>query len=304
MKTKTINIIALTIITFALSGCIVTKEQRIMLDDIEVLKADNKAQKKKIADLESVLFKGEGDTNTLDELNTTLREKLADSEETMAEIRDEFSYLKGFFEDKIHDLEVLNEVTAGLEQTVGKFQDRTDVTATELTAFKILVNEEITTLSSTLADIKKEITILKAAKSEVKKDKKSVKDSDKKTVKTSDSEYLKGYNAVMAKKYTEGRLTLAEFIKKNPTHELADNAQYWIGESYYGQGDWERSVLEFNKVVKNYPKSDKVPGSLLKLAYSFEKLKASKEAQIVYKKIIKEHPKSKEAAEAKTKIKK
>lgn len=304
MKTKTFNIILLAILTLSLNGCIVTKEQRIMLDDIEKLKADNTAQKKKIADLESVLFKGEGATNTLDELNTTLREKLADSEEVMVEIRDEFSHLKGFFEDKIHDLEVLNEVTAELEQTVGNFQDKTDTTAGELLAFKILINEEITILSSTIADIKKEIAVLKAAKPVVNKKTKTTKGSDKKAIQTSDSEYLKGYNFIMAKKFTEGRNTLTDFIKENPTHELADNAQYWIGESYYGQGDWERSVLEFNKVVKNFPKSDKVPGALLKLAYSFEKLKALKEAQIVYKKIVKEHPKSKEAAEAKTKIKK
>lgn len=287
----------LTILSLSLSGCIVTKQQALMLDDIEALKKENAEQKGKINNLESILFNEEGSTNLLEELNNTLRKQLADNVEAIEEIRTEFAQAKGFFEEQLHNLEVLNETISEVENKLALSTDKKELTSEDLITFKLLMNEEITFIKTSIDELRKEILSLKAStKSSTTKKSNGVKKNDKQT------EYMKGYQEILDKKYSEGRKTLKGFLKENPSNDLSDNAQYWIGESYYAQGDWERSVLEFNNVVKNFPKSDKVPGSLLKLAYSFEKLKANKEAQIVYKKIIKEYPKSKEAEEAKKKI--
>src|SRR5262249_8546836 len=51
---------------------------------------------------------------------------------------------------------------------------------------------------------------------------------------------------------------LREFLRKSPKSDLADDAQYWIGEAYYANRDYNRAILEFNEVLLRYPKGDKV----------------------------------------------
>jgi len=36
-----------------------------------------------------------------------------------------------------------------------------------------------------------------------------------------------------------------EFIKRFPKHDLADNAQYWIGEGYYAQKKYEPALTAY-----------------------------------------------------------
>ncbi|MBI5560171.1 MAG: tol-pal system protein YbgF [Deltaproteobacteria bacterium] len=108
--------------------------------------------------------------------------------------------------------------------------------------------------------------------------------------------YMEGLDLVRTgKDYSKGREAFERFLSLYPDNDLSDNAQYWIGEIYYAQGDYENAALEFDKVMKKYPQGDKVAASLMKQGYSFEKLGAVKEAQILLNRVIEEFPKSSEA---------
>jgi tol-pal system protein YbgF len=52
-----------------------------------------------------------------------------------------------------------------------------------------------------------------------------------------------------------------------PAGEFSDNAQYWLGEAYKINRDYDKARAAFNKVVNQYPNSSKVPDALLKLGY-------------------------------------
>ncbi|AEF99918.1 tol-pal system protein YbgF [Methylomonas methanica] len=52
-----------------------------------------------------------------------------------------------------------------------------------------------------------------------------------------------------------------------PAGEFSDNAQYWLGEAYKINREYDKARAAFNKVVSQYPKSSKVPDALLKLGY-------------------------------------
>lgn len=52
-----------------------------------------------------------------------------------------------------------------------------------------------------------------------------------------------------------------------PAGEFSDNAQYWLGEAYKINREYDKARAAFNKVVNQYPKSSKVPDALLKLGY-------------------------------------
>jgi tol-pal system protein YbgF len=63
-----------------------------------------------------------------------------------------------------------------------------------------------------------------------------------------------------------------DFIAKYPQSNLRDNAQYWLGESYYVVRNFRQAAEEFSKVVKDHPKSPKAPDAMLKSGYSHYEL--------------------------------
>ena len=101
----------------------------------------------------------------------------------------------------------------------------------------------------------------------------------------------------------QGRERLLAFRKAHRKDKLAGNAQYWLGESYYAEGDYRRAILEFQKVREKYSRSDKVDDALLKLGFCFAGLCLAKEAQVFLKELIRAHPKSRLVGKAKAKLK-
>jgi len=99
------------------------------------------------------------------------------------------------------------------------------------------------------------------------------------------------------------RKKFQELIEKFPKSERADNAQFWIGEIYYREKWYEKAILEYQKVIENYPKGNKVPASLLKQGLAFLNLGDKNNSRLILKELIKKHPKSNEAKIAKDKVK-
>ena len=93
-----------------------------------------------------------------------------------------------------------------------------------------------------------------------------------------------------------------KFLEKHPDSNLADNAQYWIGESYYALQNFDQAIVEFDLVRKDYPKSDKVPAAWLKIGYSFAELGNRVDARLFLQEVINRFPQSKEAEKARDKI--
>jgi tol-pal system protein YbgF len=106
---------------------------------------------------------------------------------------------------------------------------------------------------------------------------------------------------------TRGNYSLAvlgfrEYLRRNPKSELADNAQYWVGECFYAQRDFNQAISEFLKVVEQYPRGDKVPAALLKTGYSYLQLEDKATARRYLNQVIEQYPQSDEAALAKNKL--
>jgi tol-pal system protein YbgF len=108
-------------------------------------------------------------------------------------------------------------------------------------------------------------------------------------------EYNQGMDALKQKKYGTSIKLFRNFIRKYPGDDLADNAQYWIGESYYAQKKYEEAIIEFEEVLQKYPKGDKVPAALLKEGLSFQRLQDKNTARQLLRKLVDQYPKSEEA---------
>ncbi|MGH2667745.1 MAG: tetratricopeptide repeat protein [bacterium] len=118
--------------------------------------------------------------------------------------------------------------------------------------------------------------------------------------------------------YTRGNYHLAiaafkEFIRRHPGTDLAEKAQYWIGESHFsvaralqtrGEADraaqeFERAIQEFRRVLIEYPRSDRVPSALYKRALALVELKQPSLAEADLRYLVDQFPSTEEAAKAK-----
>ena len=94
-----------------------------------------------------------------------------------------------------------------------------------------------------------------------------------------------------------------KIIKQYPKSRHADNAQFWIGEIYYREKWYEKAILEYQKVIEKYPKGNKVPASLLKQGLAFLNLGEKANARLILNELVVKHPKSNEAKIARQKLK-
>ncbi len=117
-----------------------------------------------------------------------------------------------------------------------------------------------------------------------------------------ESAYNSAMGSMKKKQYDKAIREFRKFVKTYPRSNLADNAQYWIGEGYYGLKRYEEAIIEFEEVVQRYPQGDKVPAALLKEALAFQQLKDKSPARQILNKLIDKYPKSEEAQVARGKL--
>jgi len=100
----------------------------------------------------------------------------------------------------------------------------------------------------------------------------------------------------------KGREVLSDFATKYPNHKLMQNVNYWKGESYYAEKDYENAILAFQDVIDKYPGGDKAPDAMLKQGLSFQALKDKKNARIVLELVLTKYPKTPAAEKARQKL--
>jgi tol-pal system protein YbgF len=103
-------------------------------------------------------------------------------------------------------------------------------------------------------------------------------------------------------KYEESVEGFKTFLKTFPKSDRADNAHFWIGESYMALKQYEQAILAYQEVIKNYPKGNKVPSALLRQAFAFLEIKDQTSAKLLLNRVVKNHPNSSEAKIAQNKL--
>lgn len=102
--------------------------------------------------------------------------------------------------------------------------------------------------------------------------------------------------------YEAARNGFQQFLDRYPKDPNADNARFWLGETYYREQWYEKAILEYQEVIENYPDGNKVPASLLKQGLAFFNLGDKGNARLILKELIRKFPDSNEAKIARQKI--
>ncbi len=103
--------------------------------------------------------------------------------------------------------------------------------------------------------------------------------------------YRAALDTYNAHRYREAIDQFSALLTENSSHSLADNCQYWIGECYYGLGNYTQAIAEFEKVY-SYSKSNKIDAAILKLGLSYKKLGNDEMARSQFEQLIANYPKS------------
>lgn len=115
--------------------------------------------------------------------------------------------------------------------------------------------------------------------------------------------YLGAKKSFDAGNVEAARKGFEQLIAAYPQSQHADNSQFWIGETYYQEKWYEKAILEYQKVIENYPSGNKVPAALLKQGLSFLNIGDTNNARLVFKELVAKHPSTNEAGIAKQKLK-
>jgi tol-pal system protein YbgF len=95
---------------------------------------------------------------------------------------------------------------------------------------------------------------------------------------TPESLYEHSNESLLRRQFGDAEQGFRGFLDKYPDHNLAGSAQFWLGETYYAQGDYRQAAQNFLSGYKQYPKSRRAPDSLLKLGMSLNKLGQTQQA--------------------------
>lgn len=106
--------------------------------------------------------------------------------------------------------------------------------------------------------------------------------------------YEQGFGQIKAQQYAQAETSFASFIQQYPTHALAPNALYWLGETYYVRGDFDKASRTFAEAYQKYPNGPKGADNLLKLGLSLAGKGEKDNACIALAQLRKEYPKGPE----------
>lgn len=98
--------------------------------------------------------------------------------------------------------------------------------------------------------------------------------------------YNSAIEQLRSRDFASAEVSFKQFLQQYPNHDLAANAQYWLGESYYGRNDFRSAALAFGEGYQKYPTSPKAPDFMLKLGLSLAGLGQKDNACVTYAKLI------------------
>ena len=283
-----ICILFITILFLGLTGCSGTRPDSFLdeenagsVGNIETLKSIISKQGKKIEEIEKEL---------------TAYQKMIDDQSQVLDVYDDNNQNVREFREKLEKevRKILNNIQDGsfekevtntlikIQKKIQILEDRTFYTDSlyfEIVNDLVMIENKITSLISSYKEMS-EIT------------------GKKKTriiPKITNAEYQAKYIESLSN-YQNGEwnLSLDGFkflIQADGNNQLADNCQYWIGEIYYSQKDFLRSIKEFEKVF-TFPGTNKSDDAQFKLGLCYVNIGQIDKAKQEFENLLEFYPNS------------
>lgn len=263
----------------AAAGCATVSDVQRLQSQISALEKKNRQLNASVAQLME-------DRQKQSDLNE-MRELFAGQDAEFYELRSELQDLKGSYEETGYQFQqrfdALEDEMGMLDKKLQKHAESLDVHDKRISRLEEFMGMEPTARFEALAQSKfpEKTDLGKLSKDELYASAKQAYDNG------DFQSALQGFEL---------------FLEKFSDSDRADNARFWIGEIYFAEQWYERAILEYEKVIKNYPDGNKVAGAYLKQGFSFEKIGENANARLILNELLEKFPDSNEAKIAKKKL--
>lgn len=281
MRKIIINLFCFFVLLTA-SGCVQTQDFAYLADRVAVLERENSRYAEKEALYDKTLPEMR---NRLETLEKRQKIKNAEVNAVIVALKQDMRLLKGSIEESEYRLSKHGGAAASGRKDSG--YNRLD-NAISQNYMRLIRLEEYLGLEP----------------SESLPEKPGTPDVQKNVPENEDSVYKAAKEMLDQGNNEQARDAFETFLKKYPDSENADNARFWIADSYYRDKWYEKAILEYQKVVEQYARGNKVPSAMLKQGYAFSNLGENSNAKLVLKELIKKFPGTREADMAAEKLKK
>jgi tol-pal system protein YbgF len=240
----------------------------------------------------------------LDHRVLAIKENLAKVEQNLEETKESVKPLRKFQADTGADMIEIRDALRDLKGAVEEVRKELSALKAERKEREVKLNElafRINFLENFIGVNRKGEAYPEAG--ERKDDKSNAAPAVKNGKAGREAVYSSAHKAFKEGRYEDARKEFHRFLELFPkAAEYSDNAQFWIGECYYAEGKYEKAILEYEKLIKGYQGSDKLPHALLKQGLSFQKLGDKSSAKLLLQRVIKDHPNSNQARIAKARL--
>ncbi len=259
-----------------LSSCVSDEAFQRTQNDLYYLQRANNSTNQRISNMEKKIVVIEKKLNKFNKETTSLK---ATQVLNYNELSSEVQTLK----NEIQDFKNFSK------RSVSANGDTTEVT-----------QEAIKDIYSRLSDIETELRILKTSGTES-----AMQNSDKGsyTVKNDTYYYKDAYSSFTAGRYAEAEKKFKAFLNNFKESKLRPNAFYWLGECYFKMKMYDKAIINYDEVIVKYHKNPKVPAALLKEGIAFLKIGEKDGAKLIFRKIIHDYPKTRQAKYARDYLK-
>lgn len=302
---KILSLLSLALAAAALSACSIPQQIDVIEREQKTLRSQNLAGR---GDLESTRASLADTRANLDQLHRDVDAMKEKMEEVRFQLDRQIGRSTKEGDQRIKDLEArvgktgedlrtqgsqLNQMSAQLKARDDEIRKLKDVVQA-MGADMASARTDAASARAETATARAEAASLRSANEQREK---AVAD-----VENSKREYDDAWRVVERKDYRAAIIKLKDYIKRYPASDLADNAQYWLGECYYALKEYDRAILEFD-AVRNYPNGDKMAAALLKQGFAYAELNDRVDARKVLQELVERYPQSEEAGKAKARLK-
>jgi tol-pal system protein YbgF len=120
---------------------------------------------------------------------------------------------------------------------------------------------------------------------------------------SADTLYSNGLRDITSGKYDLARSEFQDYLRYYGDTDLASNAQFYLGEIALSQKQYDQAIVEYDKVITNYPKSFKLASAHLKKGLALIDLNQKSAGIKELREVVKRFANSDEDHRARAKLK-
>jgi tol-pal system protein YbgF len=292
-----LGLLKLLLVCFFLGGCATQKDVSLLQRQIWTARRDLDKSKAQMADIEKTL---DEKLAALDADRQPLRKNQAEVGAQLDRIELELGQLTGQMEEATamytRNGERISEVQQNQMESMLEIRKNVEDLQRALNTMAGYLGLQELAVSSKPSSQKER----QAAKAKSSSD--TEQTAKKQPASSAEEHYDNALQLFRSGQYDAARNEFKSYLEGYPKSDLADNAQFWLGECYYAEKSYGEAIASYEKTIKEYPKSDKVSSAMLKQGMAFLELGDNTAGKILLKKVVKEYPNSNQAKIAKGKL--